>query len=84
MRALAILAAALLATGCAHPVVIHEPVEVEVVRYETIPVPASLLGVCKIAPLDIKTNADIEQALADALIELKRCTADKEAIRALD
>jgi hypothetical protein len=65
------------------PTIIREPVEVEIVRYETVPVPEALLAPCLITPLALETNADLEAALAEALIELNRCTADKDAIRSL-
>lgn len=83
MRA-ALLLSCLLAAGCARPTIVREPVEVEIVRYETVPVPEALLIPCFIAPLELKTNADLEDAVAEALIELKRCSADKEAIRKLN
>lgn len=70
--------------GCARPTLVHEPVEVEVVRYETVAVPSALLEPCRVSIDRMETNGDLEAALAAALLELKRCTADKEAIRALE
>lgn len=77
-----ILATVMLLAGCVRTVTVREPVEVPVTVYETIPVPEALLAPCTVE-LDLQTNADLERALAAALLELKRCTADKEAIRLL-
>ena len=74
----------LLCFGCAaEPTVVYEQVPVEVVKYETVPVPDLLLKACKVTLGALKSNSDLETALADALVELKRCTDDKEQIRAL-
>lgn len=83
MRAL-LIAGSLAAAGCVRPVVVTEPVEVEIVRYETVPVPEALLKACKVSLGTLNSNQDLELALAAALIELKRCTADKEQIRGLE
>jgi hypothetical protein len=76
--------AAVSLTACARPTLVHDPVEVQVVRYEPVPVPEALLKACKVTLGALNSNQDLEAALADALIELKNCTADKEAIRALE
>lgn len=73
----------MLLVGCARPTIVHEPIEVEVVRYETVPVPEVLLKACKVTLGALNSNSDLETALAAALLELKACTADKEAIRGL-
>jgi len=73
--------------GCAagpDPIVIREPVEVIVTEYEPVPVPAVLLRPCHIDLGPMETNADIERALVAALTELRRCTADKNAISELE
>lgn len=64
----------------------RETVEVRVPVYETVPVPETLLEECTVSlPVHATwTNADIERLLAEALIELKRCSADKAAIRNLE
>lgn len=77
----AVLVTSMLLVGCARAPIVHEPVEVEVVRYEAIPVPEVLLKACKVTLDALNSNQDLELALAAALIELQRCTADKEAIR---
>lgn len=82
MKAVTILVTILWLAGCVKTVTVREPVEVPVTVYETIPVPEVLLEPCSVE-LELKTNADLERALAAALLELKRCTADKEAIRSL-
>lgn len=82
MKAVTILVTVLWLAGCVKTVTVREPVEVPVTVYETIPVPEALLEPCSVA-LELKTNADLERTLAAALLELKRCTADKEAIRSL-
>ena len=72
-------------TGCAStPEVLTVPVPVEITVYETVPVPAALLRACKVPALDLKTNQDLEFALADAILELQKCTADKKAIEDLE
>lgn len=73
--------------GCATPpVTVHDVIEIEVPVIETVPVPESLLTPCTVSlPVhEAWTNADIEHALAEALVELRRCTEDKEAIRNLE
>jgi len=82
MRALPLL---LLLAGCSSaPRIVEVPVTVEVVRYETIPVPAVLLQPCTLPSLDIKTNQDLESSLGAAILELQRCTEDKVAISELE
>ncbi len=72
-------------TGCAStPEVLTVPVPVEITVYETVPVPAALLRACKVPDLDLKTNQDLESALGAAILELIRCTQDKNAIRDLE
>lgn len=68
--------------GCAKPLVVHDSVEVPIVHYEAVPVPEALLTPCRVV-LELETNQDLEAALAASIIELKRCTSDKEAIRGL-
>jgi hypothetical protein len=82
MRALMLL---LLLTGCGTTTeLLQETTIVEVVKYETVPVPAVLLEPCKLPELDLKTNKDLESALAAAITELQRCTEDKVAISELE
>jgi hypothetical protein len=71
-------------SGCAKPLVVTEPIEVQIVRYEPVPVPEVLLTPCRVTLSDLNTNQDLELALADALLELRRCSADKDAIRELE
>jgi hypothetical protein len=76
----------ILLAGCAgtpEPVVIKEFVEVPIERVQVVPVPEALLTPCVIEILQMETNEDMEMALIDALIELQRCTQDKNDIRAL-
>ena len=63
---------------------LQETTSVEVVKYEIDPIPAVLLEPCKLPDLDLKTNKDLESALAAAITELQRCTEDKVAISELD
>ena len=80
-----ILFVAFLNYGCAaKPVVVYETVEVEVVKYEQIPVPEALLRACFVDLQGLETNEDMERALFEAVLELNRCTDDKEAIRELE
>jgi hypothetical protein len=81
MRGAVVLCLALLA-GCGRSVV-RVPVEVPVTVYETQPIPAALLRECKVTLPALKSNGDLELALAQALVALKECEADKQAIRAL-
>lgn len=69
--------------GCAKPIAVREPVEVQVVRYEPVPVPEALLTPCRV-DVELETNQDLEEALAAALLELRRCTEDKNKIRELE
>lgn len=78
-----LLSLSLSLVGCAKPLVVHESVQVPIVRYETVPVPEALLGPCRVDLNRMETNADLEVAVAAALIELKRCSSDKDAIREL-
>lgn len=76
---------AILLTGCAaDPQIIEVPVIQEVVRVETVPVPAGLLDPCTVELTELETNQDLERALAAALLELERCTRDKRAIGELE
>lgn len=79
----ALLVTSMLLVGCARPTIVREPVEVEVVRYETVPIPAILLDSCGTMFGPLVTNADLEAALAAAIITIADCNADKEAIRGL-
>lgn len=82
---LSVLITLALLSGCAStPTTVYETVEVEVVRYETTPVPEALLRPCSVDVGDLWTNADLERTLAEALLELRRCTDDKAAIRDLE
>lgn len=82
MRALPLL---LLLTGCASTErLIEVPVITEVVRYETVPVPEVLLIACKVDLSALNSNQDLERTLGEAIVELRRCTDDKESIRNLE
>jgi hypothetical protein len=75
----------MLVSGCAkEPLIVRAPIEVPITVYETVPVPEALLRACKVTLGAFKSNQDLELALAEALIELRRCTQDKEAIRGLE
>jgi len=84
MKTIGVITLALLAIGCGStPITIHDPVEVEITKTKYVPVPESLLSPCTV-PLDnLDINADLEAALAAAVVELDRCTGDKDAIREL-
>lgn len=84
MRVITIVITLALAGCSSPPRVVEAPTTVEVVRYETIPVPAVLLQPCALPSLDLKTNQDLESALAAAILELQRCTQDKQAIKDLE
>jgi hypothetical protein len=87
MRYIFILSLVGYMSGCAsapEPIVIREPIEVLITEYEAVPVPLALLAPCHIDLGPLETNADIHRALAAALIELRRCTADKDAIGELE
>lgn len=73
-------------TACAaqEPIVVHQPVEVPVTVYETVPVPAAFLTPCRVELGELETNGDMERALARALVELRRCTLDKKSISELE
>lgn len=77
-----LLSLSLSLVGCARPLVVHDSVEMPIVHYETVPVPEALLTPCRVE-LELETNQDLEAALAASLIELKRCSSDKDAIREL-
>lgn len=70
--------------GCTSAPIVHEPIEVELVRYETVQIPAILLVPCTVTLGDLKSNSDLELATAAALTALKLCNEDKAAIRALE
>lgn len=76
--------AALSVFGCARPTIVREPIEVELVRYETVHIPEILLTPCKVTLGDLNSNQDLELAAAAALAALKLCNEDKAAIRALE
>lgn len=83
--ALFVAAAALVAAGCATKTeTIYETRRVEVPVYETVPVPETLLEACKVDLSALESNSDLERVLAEAIVELRRCTEDKDAIRALE
>lgn len=84
MTRLGLICCTALAAGCVRTVTIREPVEVPVTVYETVPVPEVLLTPCQISLTPLVINADLERALAAALLELERCSQDKEAIRELE
>jgi hypothetical protein len=63
---------------------VYEPVEVPVTVYETVPVPAALLTPCEVELGELHTNGDLERTLAKALVELRRCTLDKQSIAELE
>jgi hypothetical protein len=77
------------AAGCAtKPITVREIETVEVVRYETVPVPAALLQPCGKSLQEsfhgLATNGDLERFAAELIVSLQLCNADKEAIRALE
>lgn len=89
MRTSLLCCALLSLFGCAsQPITIHDVETVEVVRYETVPVPEILLQPCTPESFhesfqEMANNADLERILAAAIVSLISCDADKEAIRAL-
>ena len=84
LTVVAILVTSMLLAGCARPTLVHDPIEVQIVRYEPVPVPEALLQPCAVLLDGLETNQDLEAALAEALLELERCTDDKAAIRDLE
>jgi len=78
-------ASACLLAGCASTDrLIEVPVITEVVRYEMVPVPEVLLRACTVDLSALKSNQDLERTLGEAIVELQRCTDDKESIRNLE
>lgn len=70
--------------GCAaEPRLIEVPVVTTVTVYETVPVPEVLLRACKVDLSALESNQDLERTLGNAILELRQCTEDKEAIREL-
>jgi hypothetical protein len=81
LRGLGSLCLLALLTGCAQPQVLVERVAYPVPQYIPVPVPLALLEPCPEPDiLAIRTNEDLEAALAEALAYLERCTLDKQAI----
>ena len=78
------MAAAMYLSGCARPITIHDPVEVPVIQYETVPIPDALLEHCQISLTSVETNQDLTEALAEAVLCNKKHNDDKDAIRALE
>jgi hypothetical protein len=76
-----VLVATLLLAGCGS--IVREVHEVDIIRYETVPLPEALLQPNKVDVGTLETNGDIERAFADALLTLGQCNADKEAIKRL-
>ena len=51
------------------------------IEYERVEVPEALTRACTVPDLGaIRTNGDMEAALAEAVYSLAQCNADKEAI----
>ena len=80
-----LIAALVNLTGCAtKPITVTEVETVEVVRYELVPIPDILLRPCVVSLDGLNTNADLERVVAESVVALRECTADKEAIRNLE